>query len=230
MPNSENTANAQVITAVQGKGGAGKTTLLALMAVEMAAAGARVLILDCDPQGSAVKLFEDDTENRIDVAAVERDEDLDPTVEALRTRYDVIFIDTPGYKAPVSIYAVQSAHLILVPVGKSLSDITEALLVWRSAEASLKRAGRSAQIRMVLNHAKGAGEVLRAIREALAQANAPVLRTDLREIDEISRMMIFREIPKGKGRQAFRSVLGTLQQERLIDFYETDIAWSEGSA
>ena len=210
---------AQVITAVQGKGGAGKTTLLSLLAVEMAAAGARVVLLDCDSQGSAARLFEQDTGDGVDVAAVERDEDLDGTVEALRDTYDVIFIDTPGYKATVSIYAVQLADLVLVPVGKSLSDITEALLVWRSAEASLKRAGRTAAVRMVLNHAKSAGEVLSAVRDTLAEAEAPVLSADLREIDEISRMMLFRQIPKGRGRQAFRAVLGALQQEGLLDFY-----------
>ena len=41
----------QVISAVQQKGAAGKTTLLAALASLMAADGARVAVIDTDPQG-----------------------------------------------------------------------------------------------------------------------------------------------------------------------------------
>ena len=121
-----------VITVAQQKGGSGKTTLAVHLGVALAATGARVALLDTDPQGSLGRWF------------MTRREGGDPGLEfstasawgvsyeceRLRRAADVVLIDTPP-KADADLRpALREADLVLVPVASSHVDLwaTEGVL------------------------------------------------------------------------------------------------------
>ena len=74
---------AQVISVVQEKGGAGKTTLLTALASLMVEDGARVAVIDTDPQRHLEAWAKKD-ETDLDWLYEENDEKLIPTVKALK--------------------------------------------------------------------------------------------------------------------------------------------------
>ena len=85
----------RVITFVTQKGGSGKTTLVLSCAVAANELGARVLVLDMDPQKTAESWYQTRESPTPKLAAVTAAE-LPTAVTGGSERFDVILIDTPG--------------------------------------------------------------------------------------------------------------------------------------
>ena len=105
------------------KGGVGKTTLSVNIAASLARTGARVLLLDADPQGSA-----------LDWAAARAGEPLfsvvgfpRPTIHKeiaqLGLGYDHVVIDGPPRVTDLARSAIMASDVVLVPVQPSIFDI-----------------------------------------------------------------------------------------------------------
>lgn len=107
------------------KGGAGKTTTALALAVEWHARGARVLLVDADPQGSARTWAEVAHELGVEAptvvamgAGLHRPEHL-PSLAAGR---DVVIVDCPPRLDVVQRSALLVCDLVLLPCGPSTID------------------------------------------------------------------------------------------------------------
>ena len=105
------------------KGGVGKTTLAVHVADALARRKQRVLLVDADPQGSA-----------LDWAAARRGEPLFPVaglprasihkeLPTLAKGYDVVIIDGPPRVYDVARSAIMASDLVLIPVQPSPYDV-----------------------------------------------------------------------------------------------------------
>ncbi|UNE53770.1 ParA family partition ATPase [Bartonella machadoae] len=112
-----------IIGLLNQKGGVGKTTLSVNLAASFARTGARVLLIDVDPQGSA-----------LDWAAAREEAPLFPVVGLPRATvhkeitqigcdYDHIFIDGPPRVTDLARSALMASDLVLIPVQPSPYDI-----------------------------------------------------------------------------------------------------------
>ena len=113
-----------VIAVCNQKGGSGKTTMAINLAGAFAAEDKRVLLLDLDPQGSALDWgsINPDTMPQVEVAEIDRPQLL-RQARALRREYDVIVIDCPAKFADSSSAAIRVADFVLVPVQPSPFDV-----------------------------------------------------------------------------------------------------------
>jgi chromosome partitioning protein len=127
-----------VITIAQRKGGAGKTTLAAQLAVAWAQSGARVAVLDIDPQGSLAAWVEL-RRARLGANAIGFAFAALPGwraaswIEDQARRADLILIDNPPHAETEAQIAVRAAGLVVIPVQPSPLDL------W-ATEATLKMA------------------------------------------------------------------------------------------
>jgi chromosome partitioning protein len=162
-----------VITIAQRKGGAGKTTLAAQLAVAWARQGARVAVLDIDPQGSLAAWI-DLRRARLGSEAIGFDFAALPGwraaqwVEDRAREADLVVIDGPPHAETEARIAVRVAGLVLIPVQPSPLDL------W-ATEATLKMARderRSALI--VLNRVLPRSSLTDNIAAALASAGVPI--------------------------------------------------------
>lgn len=112
-----------IIGLLNQKGGVGKTTLSVNLAASFARTGARVLLIDVDPQGSA-----------LDWAAAREGAPLFPVVGLPRAtvhkeitqigcNYDHIIIDGPPRVTDLARSALMASDFVLIPVQPSPYDI-----------------------------------------------------------------------------------------------------------
>ena len=112
-----------VVTIVAQKGGAGKTTVAVNLAVEAARAGKRTLILDTDPQGSAVTWhdFRDLPHPNVRTSIPSR---LAREIgNAAEQGFQLIVCDTAGHTDTSMLTAARMARLVIVPCRPQAVDI-----------------------------------------------------------------------------------------------------------
>jgi len=107
------------------KGGAGKSTLALHLAVEAAAAGRRVVLLDLDPQASAARWADRRGPDGLAVdVAVESPARLDVALaQAAREGYDLVILDTAPHADQAALQAARAADLVLIPSRCSILDL-----------------------------------------------------------------------------------------------------------
>jgi chromosome partitioning protein len=162
-----------VITIAQRKGGAGKTTLAAQLAVAWARQGARVGVLDIDPQGS-LAAWVDLRRSRLGPASVGFDFAALPGwraaqwIEDQARHADLVVIDCPPHAETEAQIAVRAAALVLIPVQPSPLDL------W-ATEATLKMARDERRPALVvLNRVPPRSGLTDEIAAKLAAAEAPL--------------------------------------------------------
>jgi chromosome partitioning protein len=165
-----------IISVLNQKGGVGKTTLAVHIATVLARQGRRVLLIDADPQGSA-----------LDWSAARPAESLFPVIglpkaslhrdmPALSKDYDHVVIDGPPRVYDVARSAIMASDIVIIPVQPSPYDVWAAkeIVELLAEAANFKESLKSAFVinRKIANTAIG-----RDVTEALAGYAIPVLKT-----------------------------------------------------
>ncbi len=167
-----------IISVLNQKGGVGKTTLAVHIAMGLARQGERILLVDADPQGSA-----------LDWAAMRSIDAHFPVVglpkpslhrelPKLASDYSTIVIDGPPRVNDVARSAILASDLVLIPVQPSPYDVWAAkeIIDLLHEASTFKEDVKSAFVinRKIVNTAIG-----RDVQEALADYHLPVFQAQI---------------------------------------------------
>jgi chromosome partitioning protein len=172
-----------IIALLNQKGGVGKTTLATHIAGELAMQGSSVILLDADPQGSALDWTQRRSQNglpRLFSAVGLARETLHQEAPELARRCDHIVIDGPPRIAALARSALLAADLVLIPVQPRPYD------VWASAEmVSLIREAQvfrpALRAAFVINRRVSTTVIGREARNALTDQPLPSLLSEVRQ-------------------------------------------------
>lgn len=166
-----------IVALLNQKGGTGKTTLALHLAGQWARQGARVTVVDADPQGSALDWSQarsaEARPRLFGVLGLARDT-LHREAPELARAVDHVVIDGPPRVAGLMRSALLAADLVLIPVQPSPFDgWASAEMLALLAEARIYRPGLAA--RFVLNRCGARTVIARETGEALADHDPPLL-------------------------------------------------------
>jgi chromosome partitioning protein len=113
----------QVIAIVSQKGGVGKSTLAVHLATEANAQGQRVLLLDLDPQGSAMEWANRRGDLLPDVSGANPASIGKEIERAKGEGFDLVVIDTAPHADHAALQAARAADIVAIPCRPSTFDI-----------------------------------------------------------------------------------------------------------
>jgi len=169
-----------IVALLNQKGGVGKTTLATHIAGELARRG-QVLLVDADPQGSALDWAEERARSghprRFGVIGLAR-ETLHREVPELAREFDHIVIDGPPRITGLLRSALLASEFVLIPVQPSPYDgWASAELLKLIAEARIYKPGLHAGF--VVNRCIIGSVLARETASALADFDPPALRASI---------------------------------------------------
>lgn len=177
------------------KGGVGKTTLAINVAAQISSGNKKVLLIDSDPQGSA-----------LDWSAVREEESSlsifglpKPTVhkeiDKMGADYDFIIIDGPPRVTALAKSVIMASDVILIPVQPSPCDIWAANEIIELIEEAIIYK-ENLKYGFVINRKVTNTAIGRDVRAALSSHNVPVLESC------VGQRVIFAEA-MGQGKAVF---------------------------
>jgi chromosome partitioning protein len=165
-----------IVGVVNQKGGVGKSTI----AVHLSAAWAkrhRVLLVDADPQASALAWLSDPA--AIDFEVVQpRTTGLGAFLEAQAGRFDVVVTDTPPGLGSTLREVVRTADFLVIPLHPTPVDIKA---VKGTLELVQILRGKGVDVRLVLSRGQPQTVLDETAAAALAPYGVPILKTRIHQ-------------------------------------------------
>lgn len=164
-----------ILAVLNQKGGVGKTTLSVHIATALAAQGNKVLLVDADPQGSALAWSANRQGESLFPVIGLPNKTIHKELKTVAKPYDVVVIDGPPRVYDVARSAIMASDIVIIPVQPSPYDVWAAKEIVDLIEeaAAFKENLKSAFVinRKITNTAIG-----RDVAEALSKYSLPSLK------------------------------------------------------
>lgn len=176
-----------VISIGNPKGGAGKTTLALVLADTLASNGARVSVIDADPNAIiekwAAKRVAAGKELPYRVIPRPTESEMIGTIDRISKEDQFVIIDLEGSASRMTSRALARSHMVLVPFNLSPIDAELAAQAVRAIQEEEEALERRIPFRLVRSRANAAIETKTAKRivDAIRAAELPLLNTALVE-------------------------------------------------
>lgn len=213
----------QVISLMQTKGGAGKTTSLITIATHMAIDGAKIAIIDTDPNKDTYD-FCKMTNYNFAYAFIDDPNKIKPAIAKFKSDgFDAIFIDTAGADSTLNTYVIANSDLVLIPAKCNKSDASKAVYTYKRVIAAADNFNKEIPAWVLLVDVDHDTNITKGISNGLAKAGIPLLKTKVGHATGFKELTSKGIVPKsGAVLRHINSLMCELQMTGLVEFYNSD--------
>jgi len=115
-----------VVSVANPKGGAGKSTATLVLASTLAANGASVVILDCDPNRPIQDWRKGKSKNKLVVDGDVSESNITAKLDTYRRQSQFVFVDLEGTASRLMSRALARSQLVIIPIQASPTDAEQA--------------------------------------------------------------------------------------------------------
>lgn len=175
-----------VISFVSPKGGVGKTTSALLLATELAEQGARVTVIDADPNLPIAKWSKlPGMPSNMDVVADVGEATIVDAIDEARARSPFVVVDLEGAASSRVTHAVSMSDLVLIPIQASVLDADQAARAIKLIRMTGKSQNRFIPHAIVFTRVAAASTIrtrnFKVIAAQFQEAGIPSLQTAVAE-------------------------------------------------
>ena len=185
-----------ILTIASAKGGCGKSALTAILAVNLAAQGRRVAVIDSDPNRGFIDWHRDAYEGpALTVAAESSHLEIVDHAQRLAEDHDVTLVDTAGFSNQCAAMAMGTADMVLIPVLPDRQSVIEGMRAAKHVASFSKASRRDIPFRVVLSRWTPKGLVERALMDDLTKAALPMLTQHLSDLSDYRKFTVSGSVP-----------------------------------
>lgn len=172
-----------VISVANPKGGAGKSTTALVLGTTLAAHGASVTLLDCDPNRPIAAWARGESQTRMKVMADISESQIVSTIDAERAGQQFVLVDLEGTASRMVSRAIMRSDLVLIPMQASAVDAAQAARAVSLVQEEEQVVGRPIPFRVLFTRTSPAIPTRneKMIIDELRGAGIPVLTTHINE-------------------------------------------------
>jgi chromosome partitioning protein len=171
-----------IVVVASSKGGVSKTTNATLLAVNLAALGYRVAVVDADRNQALATWHKTAEAPPLTCTVCIDHNEIVGHVMAQAEAHDVVVVDTAGFENQTAIFAMGAADIVLIPVMADRNSVLEARKTARQVASVGKLSRRSIPFRVLLSRWNPRGIAERATIEDLEASGLPRLQQHIPQL------------------------------------------------
>lgn len=171
-----------VIVLASPKGGVGKSTTALVLSTTLAERGARVTVIDADPNQPIAGWAElPGCPSGLDVISCTSEKQIISTIKQAAEKTPFVIVDLEGTANLLVAYAISRADLVIVPTQGSHLDGKEAAKAIQLVKEQEEYLGRTIPFAVVLTRTSAAirPKTLQHVEQLLTDAGIPMFRTQM---------------------------------------------------
>jgi len=185
-----------IIVIASSKGGAGKTSLATALAVNLAAFGFRVAVVDAD-RNQAFANWHKIAEAPSLTCSSEIDHNkIVGHLMAKAEAHDVVIADTAGFENQTAVFAMGTADVVLIPCMPDRNSVLEARKTAQQVQSISQIARRPIPHRLILTRWTPTGLAERATIEDIEASNLPRLQQHVGDLVAFQKYTFSGVMPK----------------------------------
>lgn len=172
-----------VVSVANPKGGAGKSTTTLVLASTLAANGASVVILDCDPNRPIRDWRKGKSKNKLVVDGDVNESNITAKLDTYRRQSQFVFVDLEGTASRLMSRALARSQLVIIPIQASPTDAEQAAKAIRLIQEEEQSFEKVIPYRVLFTRTSAAipTKLERAILAQLRGGQVPQFSTHLNE-------------------------------------------------
>lgn len=198
-----------IVTVASGKGGVSKTSTVMILAVNLAAQGFRVAVVDADRNQSFASWHTQAYEGPEFTCKSEIDHiKVVDLAGELSDSHDVVLVDTAGFESLTAASAIGMADFVLIPCMPDRGSVRETMRTAQQVASLSKAARRTIPYSVLLTRWKPRGLSERAALDSLREEKLNILEHAIGDLSDFTKLSFSGTVPTtGKvGEQTARLV------------------------
>ena len=183
-----------VISVANPKGGAGKSTTALVLGTTLAAQGASVSIIDCDPNRPIQSWATGSSKSTVKVLADVTESQIVSVIDAERAARQFVIVDLEGTASRMVSRAITRSDLVIIPMQASAVDAAQAARAVGLVREEEQVIGRTIPLRVLLTRTSPQIPTKneKLIIEEVRAAGVPMLSTHLNQRTAYQSMFTYR--------------------------------------